>query len=158
MRLLSMHLGDERFAGGTAQLEFSQLTALWGPNDAGKTTLLFRVHDVLAWLTGRRPNLVRDAIQVGGLVVELGAGEADRFALEAARDLDERSPRSLRVGDGEVSVSMALPSAARDALDRVLREGGRALGPWLEFCLSHVTLEEQHRRTLREAVLRRPVL
>src|SRR4051794_14772314 len=55
MRLLSTRLTDERFAGGTAELEFSQLTALWGPNDAGKTTLLFRVHDVLAWLTGRRP-------------------------------------------------------------------------------------------------------
>src|SRR3954469_10065438 len=64
VRLLSMRLRDERFAEGNAVLDFANLSALWGPNDAGKTTVLLCVHDVLGWLTGRAPALVEDAVAV----------------------------------------------------------------------------------------------
>jgi hypothetical protein len=139
-------------------LDFASLSALWGPNDAGKTTVLLRMHDVLAWLTGRAPNLVEDAVAVADIVVELTPREAERFAVEAARDLDERSPQPLYVGDRVASVSMAQPSRERDAVVRALRTGEPALLPWIDLCLAYTALEDGQRHALSEALSQRHVL
>ncbi len=156
MRLRSLELVDELFAGGRVELEFGGVTALWGPNDAGKTTLLVRVHDALAWVTGRAPELLPDALAIGAVVLELSPSEADRIAAVAVEDFAV-SDRPLWIFNGTAQIALSTPDAAHRAV-REDRTTGRLYEPWIRLCASLPNIDAVARARLTEALLKHRAL
>ena len=143
-------------------MSFGPLTVAWGPNDAGKSTTLRRVHDALdaaAKSTGLEAAQL--PVLVDGAAVELTCEEADRLARGACeRCLSgdswpplEELPQVL----GEPIPRERVSAAARRGLSDGLAQG-RALEAWIEFWFELAELEPEDRDRLSRGLLERPTL
>lgn len=87
MRLRWLHLLDDRFEGGRLSVQFGDVTAFWGPNDAGKSTVLTTIASAL-WHT--KNDGLRPEDGVLDVAVELTATEAEALAEAHATDFADR--------------------------------------------------------------------
>jgi hypothetical protein len=132
MRVSRIAIRSPLFAGDQ-HLGLGAITALWGPNDAGKSTTLATVADGLG--DGRSRHL-------SALEVTLTADVADEVASRSLEHLFDEGHFAVRVGTNtsavrEVGVRPALWLEARDALDD--RTGFES---WARLCLEACGIPE----------------
>ncbi len=140
MRLEWVRIDDPRFENGYVDVEFGGLTAVWGPNDAGKSTLLRAVHDALARETGRALDADPDsAATLSTIALSLTRPEADLLASFATDDLAERGRAEINVLNDWVQVTLHGEGwAQREAREHLHTR--KMLRPWLDLCLAATDL------------------
>lgn len=150
-----IEIGGQHFDGdeGFAQLILADITILWGKNDAGKSTTLRAVDDILALRTaGRSAADIDSNVSYRRAAVAMTPEQAEQLAEKAWGDCkDLRGIAEYAVGEQQVAIE----------LDRLYddvgqRLAGSVLQPWIEFFTEPV--DPRRREDIRRAALSEPTL
>ena len=151
LELQSVHLtGDD---DGFAQMHFGDVTALWGKNDAGKSTVLRSVDDALGWFSRDRPAGdadLSDGLTTRRMALAVEPWQAERLAEMARSDL-EASDGGARVQVLGRAVEVRLDDDTREAW--AVRNAREIFPAWLTLFMSQAGLEPAVcKELLRQAV------
>jgi hypothetical protein len=142
MRVTSVEIEGGRFAGRQT-LRLGEVTALWGVNDAGKSTTLA----TLALLLGGGD---AHAGRVCGILLEADADEAEELASRSVDALTEEGELRFELDGGQLNIT------AEDCSTFDREESGdtgAALRTWLDASLRAIgAADNEERRRLGEAL------
>ena len=143
MRVVSIEIEGGDFSSRQS-LEFGQITALWGMNDAGKSRTLATLAVLLK--SGR----VGDA-QIAEMHLEVDDEEAETIALVALDGLRGRSvDLEVKGRPARISLDGTAPEL-REAVEEA-ESAGTGLATWVHLCLHASGIHGSERASLAEAI------